>query len=70
MACFQEAARDDRNRMNIIETSVQNGEDVVYVNKSPRYTAGIFYPEEGSISREYEALWMGLYYGIKIQTLL
>lgn len=70
VACFQEAARDDRNRMNIIETSVQNGEDVVYVNKSPRYTAGIFYPEEGSISREYEALWMGLYYGIKIQTLL
>ena len=66
--CFAGATAGDRARNRIIQEAARKGEAVT-VSRNIHYTAGVFYPEEGAVSKEYEALWMGLYYGIKINLL-
>jgi len=67
--CFTRAAISDIERMHVIEEAVIDRKETIMVSKNIHFTAGAFYPEEGAASKEYEALWMGMYYGIKINVL-
>ena len=67
---FVNETKSDLERIRMVEKAVSEQKEEVTVQKKYHFTAGIFYPQEASVSREYEALWMGLYYGIKVKIML
>lgn len=65
MKMFFEVAESENQQMEKIMVAAENNE-AIQIQLKKYANPGRFYPEEVSYSNEYEALWRGMYYGIKV----